>query len=96
MFWPGLVLVFGFIVGYLLIAPWRCTGTSMPKPGESSTVCRSLIGVTYTGFGDYNPSLVPGLLAGAALSLIAGVGAWWAISRRQGKDDYRHEPDNLT
>lgn len=84
VFWSGLVVVLGFLVGYALVPAW-CRATPVPVEEAvpaGSVVCRSLGGITYQGSGTYSPSLRPGLLAGAASGTLAGVLAWVVIGRR--------------
>lgn len=73
----GIAVVIGLVVGYVLVAPLSCTGTSVFVPGEAlsegTTTCSNLLGITYAGGENYNPSLLPALLAGIALAAIAGV-----------------------
>ena len=82
----GTAVILGFVVGYLLVAPLSCTGTATAVvgggPSEGTTVCTSLLGIIrYEGSGVYNPSLVPGLVAGLGLASIAGIGAAWYYLR---------------
>jgi len=65
-FWPPFAAVVAWNVAFMAIAPSVCTATQTigavdqgGGSGESSTVCTSLIGITYRGSGIYNPSLEP-------------------------------------
>lgn len=65
-FWPPLAAVVAWNVGFMAIAPSMCTATQTigavgqdSASNEASTVCTSLIGITYRGSGIYNPSLEP-------------------------------------
>src|SRR5215211_7981622 len=84
----GTAVVLGLVVGYVLVAPLGCTGSvSIPSVGlgqsEGTTVCSSLLDIVrYEGSGMYNPSLLPGLLAGLGLATIAGVSTAWYYARR--------------
>jgi len=54
IFLPGITLFLGFLVGYVLIAPWGCSQsfTSNPTTGEetvSPVVCVSPVGIEYSG-----------------------------------------------
>ena len=55
MYWPPMGAVLAFIPGYLAVAPVFCEARS-EVGGPSTTVCSSLIGITYAGTGIYNPS----------------------------------------
>jgi hypothetical protein len=37
------------------------------------TVCTNAVGVDYSGFGNYNPSLLPALLVGGAAAVVVAV-----------------------
>lgn len=85
VFWSGLVLVVGFLVGYILVAPAGCVATAVPVEEAATTgpvLCRSLGGITYQGPEGYSPSLRPGLLAGVAAGVFAALMTWIAIGRR--------------
>jgi hypothetical protein len=86
VFWPVLLLVVGFFVGNALVAPWYCSEEVYSEVGgplvDSGVVCQSLVGLTYRGSGDYNPSYLPGLLAGLGTALLFGGTAWIVLRRR--------------
>lgn len=73
VFWPILLAVVGFDVGYWAVAPLACTATTvLDSSGTASagtTVCTSLIGLRYEGTGAYSPPLLPGILAGVVVGL---------------------------
>ena len=80
----GVAAVVGFTLGYILVAPLSCT-TSGAGPGSvSRTVCANVLGINYSGVGPYNPSLVPGLLAGIVLAIGFALGARWLAPRIAG------------
>jgi hypothetical protein len=91
--WPALIGVWAFVVGYVLAAPLGCTTSGGPAPalrGASSspalshTVCTNILGIDYSGAGIYNPSLIPGFLAGlAAAILVAALTRRLLVRRRQ-------------
>jgi hypothetical protein len=77
-FLPGLALFLGFLVAYVLIAPWGCVQsfTSNPATGEetvSPVVCTSPIGIEYSGREPFEPSRTPALIAGGVTALAAAV-----------------------
>ncbi len=72
IYWPPMAGVLAFILGYLAVAPLSCEARG-EVGGASTTVCSSLIGITYTGTGTYNPSLQPGLVAGLVAALTAAL-----------------------
>ena len=80
VFWPPMSGVVAFYIGYLAIAPFTCIATA-PAGGVSVTVCSSLLGIRYSGTGIYNPSLLPGqiaglVLAGVTATVVAGILSW--------------------
>ena len=88
LFWPPMSGVMAFYLGYLAIAPFTCNATA-PAGGVSTTVCSSLIGIRYSGTGIYNPSLLPGQIAGLAIAgvtatAVAGI-LWWRGKAARGQ-----------
>jgi hypothetical protein len=73
-FWPVLIAVWAFFLGYLLVAPLGCT--SSIAPAQSHTTCSSLLG-HYSGGDGYNPALWPAVAAGVLMAICG-----WALSRR--------------
>lgn len=85
VFLPGLALFLGFLVAYVLVAPWGCSQsfTSNPTTGEetlSPVVCTSPIGIEYTGPEPFDPSRTPALIAGGATAVVAA-GVTWILAR---------------
>jgi hypothetical protein len=75
VFWPLLLAVIGYEVGFIAVAPFSCSATQ--QIGEpSTTVCLSLIGLRYEGVGTYNPSLVPGMVTGVAVATLTAIATW--------------------
>lgn len=81
-YWPPMSAVIGFIVGYAAVAPFSCMA-SQSIGDISRTVCTSLIGVRYEGTGIYNPSLVPGAVAGLLLAAATASAVWLLIRTRR-------------
>jgi hypothetical protein len=77
--WAGVGVVFGFVLGYVLVAPLGCHGsTFLGVDGaiiRDTVRCTNLLGIRYEGTGNYNPSLLPALLAGISLAVVAFVTA---------------------
>jgi len=79
LFWPAMLGVIGFAAVSAVLAPLTCERTSATDGGET-TVCRSLIGQTWSGDGSYSPpleaaqgALVGGLLAGGSTAIVTFV-----------------------
>ncbi len=72
LFWPPLVAVIAYNVGYWAVVPRYCTATETAG-GRSTTTCSSLIGIGYSGSDIYNPSLDPANHAGLLLAAVAFV-----------------------
>ncbi|HWL91839.1 MAG TPA: hypothetical protein VNP90_10800 [Actinomycetota bacterium] len=89
----GIAAILGLVAGYALVAPLTCTARFFPVVGEGqsegTTTCSNLLGITYEGSGNYNPSVLPALLAGIALAAIAGV-TTALLSRRRGAQAPSH------
>lgn len=77
----GVAAIFGFTLGYILVAPLGCTGSGTPTGAISHTVCTNILGIDYSGVGTYNPSLVPGLLVGILVAVAFAWGARWVARR---------------
>lgn len=92
-FWPPFAAVIAWNVAFMAIAPSVCTATQTigaanagGGSGESTTVCSSLIGITYRGTGIYNPSLEPAnqaALVAAVLTFVLVLAATLAIDRTE-------------
>jgi len=89
LFWPPLAAVLFLFVGFLLVAPFGCTATAVAPStpgavGVSRTVCTNLLGLDYSGGAGYQPSYLPGILAGIGTGTVAGVVTWSLIRRARG------------
>ena len=75
--WPALSSVWAFVLGYVLIGPLGCTSSASAPSGSEATLerttCSNVLGIDYSGGAGYSPSLVPALLAGVALAVVAAV-----------------------
>lgn len=92
IFLAGLALTMAFLVGYVLVAPLRCSQsfTSDPTTGEetlSPVVCTSPIGIEYSGSEPFEPSRATALMTGGTIALIASAVTWRVTAAR---------PDPLT
>jgi hypothetical protein len=81
LFWPPLLAVIAYNVGYWAVAPFYCTATEAVG-GASTTTCSSLIGIGYSGSGTYDPSLDPANQAGLLLAAIAFIVVLTAMLRQ--------------
>lgn len=73
----GAAAVLGFTIGYILVAPLGCTSSGAAPGSLSHTVCTNILRIDYSGTGVYNPSLLPGLIAGLVMAvLFANVTRW--------------------
>ena len=91
VFRSGVALFVGFLVGYVLIAPWGCSQsfTSDPTTGEervSPVVCTSPIGIEYSGPEPFDPSRTPALIAGAVSALIGSAITWMVTPSTNDRD----------
>jgi hypothetical protein len=71
----------GFSVGYVLIAPLTCSTSAGSADPVEHTVCSNILGIDYSGGGSYNPSLLPALIAGLVVAVLAALGARWLARR---------------
>jgi hypothetical protein len=83
-FWPPLVGIASFFLGFVLIAPFRCIATAagtttsggVASIRQAQTVCTSLVGLHFSGGAGYDPSRWPAVVVGL-LALVGG----WGLSR---------------
>ncbi|HEX7948905.1 MAG TPA: hypothetical protein VF494_01045 [Candidatus Limnocylindrales bacterium] len=74
LFWPALLGSVAFVLVAFLVTPFSCEATSTIG-GGSYTVCRSVIGPTWSGPGIYNPPPEASWLA-----ILAGLGVGVVIA----------------
>lgn len=82
----GIALFMGFVIGYVLVAPLGCSQSAESNlvTGEqtvSPVVCSSIIGIEYSGPEPFDPTLVPALVSGGVLAVVAGAATWIATGR---------------
>jgi hypothetical protein len=71
--WPPLVGVLAFILGVVLVVPMYCTATA--EVGQvSHAVCRSILGLSWSGTGLYNPP-PEAFDLGLRVGIAGGIGA---------------------
>lgn len=78
LLWPPVAALFAYMVGFSLVTPWGCTATSTvgvegSPPTDTLTVCSSVLGVTYSGPGIYDPPREPAIEAGLVLAAVVFV-----------------------
>ncbi|MBA3877165.1 MAG: hypothetical protein C0498_09555 [Anaerolinea sp.] len=73
IFWPGLLAVVGFDLGFVLTAPWICTATSFDL-GPSVVECWGALGSTRLPDGVMNPPREPAIRAAIASAFVIGAG----------------------
>lgn len=88
VWFSGMALVVGFLIGYVAVTPWGCSQTATANPGtgvseQGPTVCRSLIGIEYVGLGNFEPSRAPGAIAGASFGVLSAWIAWTRVGTRK-------------
>ena len=82
IFWPIMLGVVGFQIGYLLFVPLTCTVTATIPGGVNEMTCTSILGPGYRAQGTAPPPtdvalLVGGLVgAGAAVVTLAALTVW--------------------
>ncbi len=91
IFRSGIALFLGFLIGYVLIAPWGCVQsfTSNPTTGEetvSPVVCTSPVGIEYSGPEPFDPSRTPALVAGGVTAVIASAVTWLVTASRNDRE----------
>jgi len=86
VFWPVILGVVGFDLGFLLTAPWTCTATSIDL-GPTVVECRGVLGSMRLPDGIMNLSLEPAIRGGlaSAFAIGAGTAAIQAFRARSGQ-----------
>jgi hypothetical protein len=91
VFRSGVTLFVGFLIGYVLIAPWSCSQsfTSDLTTGEetvSPVICTSPSGIEYSGLEPFDPSRTPALIAGSVSGLVASAVTWIMTPSRNDRE----------
>jgi len=81
--WPTLASIWALSATYVLVAPIGCSSTGGRQPailgspspaiGRSVTTCTNLLGIDYSGGANYNPPLLPALLAGISVAIVVAL-----------------------
>ncbi|MGH8871928.1 MAG: hypothetical protein ACRDWS_08140 [Acidimicrobiia bacterium] len=88
VWWSGMALVAGYLIGHAAIAPWGCSQSETFDPvtglaEAAPIVCRSLTGIEYSGADGFDPSSTAGVIAGVVLGVAAAVAVWARVGARQ-------------
>jgi hypothetical protein len=91
VFLPGLALFLGFLITYVLLAPWSCSQSFSQDAatGEgtvSPVVCTSPIGIEYSGPEPFDPNRPPALIAGGATAIVAAVTTWAVVRSKRTRE----------
>jgi hypothetical protein len=86
---PALSAVWGFTIGYILVAPLGCSSSAFGPPERAHPLGMGVLAVgqalvrrgtvcngvlfDYSGGGSYSPPLLPALIAGLAAGLIVAI-----------------------
>ena len=73
VYWPILMAVVGFVVGYMLFVPLTCTATTAIPGGDGTTVCQSILGPGYRSVGVSEPPTDLARLAGTIAAVVGAV-----------------------
>ncbi len=77
----GIAAIVGFTLGYVLVVPGVCTSTQSSSQAVSNTVCTNILGIKYSSPGSYDPSLLPGVIAGLVLAVLFANATRWLARR---------------
>jgi hypothetical protein len=80
VFWPLLLAVIAFEVGYNAVAPFYCSATQAIG-GLTTTVCTSLIGIRYEGGASFDPPRTMALGAGVTSAILTAFATWLVVHR---------------
>lgn len=87
IFRAGMALFAGFLIGFVLVAPWGCSQSASTDPvsGEetvSPVVCSSPLGIEYSGPEPFDPSLTQAFVAGGVTAIVASMAIWFMTAPR--------------
>ena len=88
VYWPALMAVVGFVVGYLLFVPLTCTATSAVPGGDGATVCQGILGPVYRTTGAADFARLAGFIAAglAGVATLVGLSSAAAAARGEAPD----------
>jgi len=84
VFWPTILAYVAFIGALILASPVRCSQTVSDLNSIGRTTCTSLVGIDYSGAGNYNPSHLPALITAVIAGAVVAVAASGLFRRAAG------------
>ena len=83
--WPVLVTPWVFTIVYVLLAPLSCTTTASIGPLIARTECSNVLGIDYSGAGEYRAPLLPAVVAGLAVAASVALVLHRLLARRRSR-----------
>jgi hypothetical protein len=80
--WPALAAPWVFTIVYVLLAPLSCSTSPSVGPLLTRTECSNVLGIDYSGVGNYDAPLLPALIAGIAAGGVAALLLRRVLARR--------------
>jgi hypothetical protein len=76
LLWASAAALLGYTLGFMVVAPSQCVTTQTVSSEASvtpsdTTVCTSVIGITYSGHGTFDPPREPAIVVGLVVAAIA-------------------------
>jgi len=84
VFWPTILAYVGFIGAFILASPVSCSQTVSDLNSIARTTCTSLVGINYSGAGNYDPSHLPALITAVIAGAVVAVAASGLFRRAAG------------
>lgn len=91
LYWPLLMAVAGFMLGYVLFVPLYCSAAARTPGGSTETVCGSILGPEYHAPNTENPPNDLALRVGAVVGVVGAVVAFGGVSLAQNRRRSRDE-----
>lgn len=79
--WPVIFAWAAFVGVFVMISPLSCSGSASNLDPVGRTTCSNLLGIDYSGSGNYNPSQLPALMAALTAAGLAGLLGVWIFRR---------------